>query len=126
MELGERALYLAQPPEAQVMPPLVIDFFGAEVLCAFLPDQARACARLEDRSATRSSPRTHQIKSDLRGAVGHKQAPTTPEATEGLLDMVCPMTGPIVELADGRRGRFPEPGSRDLLCALTDSDVIAG
>jgi hypothetical protein len=35
------------------------------------------------------------------------------------------MTGPIVELADGRRGRFPEPGSRDLLCELIDSEVIS-
>lgn len=35
------------------------------------------------------------------------------------------MTGPIVELADGRRGRFPEGGSRDLLCDLIDSEVVA-
>ena len=35
------------------------------------------------------------------------------------------MTGPIVELTDGRRGRFPEEGSRDLLCELIDTEVVS-
>lgn len=35
------------------------------------------------------------------------------------------LTNPIVQLADGQVSRFPEPGSRDALCRLVDSTVIA-
>jgi len=35
------------------------------------------------------------------------------------------LTDPIVRLADGQTGRFPEPGSRDALCRLIDSTVVA-
>ena len=32
---------------------------------------------------------------------------------------------PQVELHDGTKARFPEPGSRDALCRLIDSDVVS-
>jgi hypothetical protein len=35
------------------------------------------------------------------------------------------LTNPIVQGVDGQISRFPEPGSRDALCRLIDSTVVA-
>jgi hypothetical protein len=35
------------------------------------------------------------------------------------------LTNPVVRLADGQTGTFPDPGSRDALCRLIDSTVVS-
>lgn len=68
-------------------PDLVIDFFGAEVLRAFLPDQAGPA--LAEEMMQHLGPTVNSaVDNALQRTGGGGYAPSMPEADEGLLDMV--------------------------------------